>query len=100
MNFQSICLECDWEPSWDDAKTRLKVATELMGFPLFITMDETAYAYQSIDDYLAERLDDETASARAWWDENAQAVPDYQTGLRVLYPWFHDGEPMPDRTTD
>lgn len=96
----AICLEDDCEASWDDAKTRLKVAAEVFVFPFFITLDETAYAYDSFDDYLAERgMEDpaEIEAARQWWNVHAIEVHNFPDALAALYPWFHDGEAMPVR---
>lgn len=101
MNFTSICLEDNCEPSWDDAKTRLKVAAEVMGFPFTVALDETAYAYKSLNDYIAERTEDgelsdeEVAAAKDWWNLYTTQVTNFPEALAALYPWFHDGESMP-----
>lgn len=96
-----ICLEDDCEASWDDAKTRLKVAAETFGYPHFITLDEVAYAYLDRDSYVAEVAadsdEDETGAARQWFDAEARRVNGYEEALRTLYPWFHEGEDMPER---
>lgn len=92
----NIRLEDDWEPSWEDAKTRLKVAAETFGFPFYITMDEVAYAYKDMDGFIedGEYPEDEHEVVAAWWKDFAQEVTDYESGLRILYPWFHEGEEM------
>jgi hypothetical protein len=94
-----IRLEDDWEVSWDDAKTRLKVAAEVYGFPFYITLDEVAYAYKDMEHYLAdgEYPEDEREIVATWWKDHAHEITSYEHGLRVIYPWFHEGEEMPTR---
>lgn len=82
-----IKLECDWEPSWEDAKTRLKVAAEFFDFPFHIAMDEIAYAYKNRLDYVYERYEDGNVYIKR--------VDNMQEALEALYPWFHEGEEMP-----
>jgi hypothetical protein len=94
----TIKLECDWEPSWDDAKTRLKVAGEVFGFPFYIAMDEVAYAYKDVKDYISSNEISDPIMvilAEEWFKDFARQVTDYESGLRILYPWFHEGEEMP-----
>lgn len=97
---QPICLEDDCEATWEDAKTRLKVAGETFGYPHFITLDEVAYAYLDRASYLAESAtgdEEDVAAASTWFDNEARCVCDYEEALRTLYPWFHEGEEMPVR---
>jgi len=92
-----IRLEDSHEPSWDDAKTRLLVACETYGFPVYIAMDDAPYAYASIE----HKIEADSISKfdmpylAQWWDEHVIRINDYEEGLRALYPWFHGGEDMP-----
>lgn len=96
-----IKLECDWEPSWEDAKTRLKVAAEFFGFPFHIAMDEIAYAYKNRLDYVYEHYEDGSVSSEElkacyeWANVYMKQVNNMQEALEALYPWFHEGEEMP-----
>lgn len=90
-----IRLEDDCEPSWDDAKTRLKVAAETFGFPFWVSMDEVAYAYANLGDFIDEH--EENKAAQLWFTGNARRVTNFEEALRTLYPWFHDGEELPER---
>jgi len=98
----NIRLEDDYEASWDDAKTRLKVATEIFGFPFFIVMDYAAYAYKDMNGFMEDGEiypEDEQEAVTQWWKEYAQEATDYHSALRILYPWFHGGKEMAYRTT-
>lgn len=96
-----IRLEDTAEISWDDAKTRLKVAAEVYEFPFYITLDEVAYAYKDVEHYLSDmdfKCEGELRKiVVAWWEIFAHEITSYDEGLRVLYPWFHEGEEMPVR---
>jgi hypothetical protein len=97
-----IRLECDFEPSWIDAKTRLRVAAEFFGFPFHICMDEVPYAYKSRLDYVYERYEDENISADElkacyeWASVYMKRVDNMDEAMSILYPWFHDGAKMED----
>lgn len=97
-----IKLECDCEPSWEDAKTRLRVAAEFFEFPFHICMDEIAYAYKNRLDYVHEHYEDNNISADElkacyeWADVYMKRVDTMDEAFRVLYPWFHDGEKYPE----
>lgn len=94
---QPIRLECEWEPSWEDAKTRLRVAAETLEFPFCITSDETPIAYKNAEHLLAqyEGDDEETrAAAETWWNAYHQPVNNWEEALRTLYPFYHEGEAM------
>ena len=95
-----IRLEDDFNPTWEDAKVRLKVASEVFGFPFAITLDETAFAYR---DFVAmsfyklktgEAELTDYAILAAWWKVYAKTVHTMEEAERVLYPWFHEGEEM------
>ena len=97
-----IRLECDVEPSWIDAQTRLRVAAEFFGFPFHICMDEVAYAYKRRLDYVFERYEDQNISGdelKACFDWSAVYTREVNTideAMSVLYPWFHEGVKMED----
>ena len=91
---QPIRLECQWEPSWEDAKTRLTVAAETLEFPFCIATDETPIAYKGFEHYL-EHSDAEHSVAQLWWNNFHQPVNNMEEALRTLYPWYHEGEEMP-----
>jgi hypothetical protein len=93
---KTISLE-SYEPSWDDAKTRLTVAAEMFNFPLFIVVDEVAYVTKSFDDYVAdgEYPEDEIETLRTWWENFAYEVHGMSEAIETLYPWFHDGKDAP-----
>ena len=94
-NIATISLECQWEPSWIDAKTRLTVAAETMEFPFYITTDEAPQATNSLEDYLSQYPAEEHETVTEWFREYTIRVDDLQEALRALYPWFHDGETAP-----
>ena len=89
-----IRLECQWEASWTDAKTRLAVAAETLEFPFCIATDETPIAYKNFEHYL-EDSDVEHGTAQLWWNDYHQPVNNMEEALRTLYPWYHEGEEMP-----
>ncbi len=97
-----IRLECDFEPSWIDACTRLRVAAEFFEFPFFIAMDEVAYAYKKRLDYVYECYEDGETSADElkacyeWAEVYMKRVDSIDEAKRVLYPWFHEGEKAPE----
>lgn len=97
-----INLECSFEPSWEDAKTRLRVAAEFFEFPFHIAMDEIAYAYKNRLDYVYERYEDNDVSGDElkacydWAEVYMKRVNNMNEALRVLYPWFHEGNEMED----
>lgn len=95
-NIATIRLECQWEPSWTDAKTRLTVAAETLEFPFYIAMDETAYATKDVETLLEDYHADEHDDMRQWFSDYAVQVNTHEEALRTLYPWFHDGEEMPE----
>ncbi len=97
-----IRLECDFEPSWIDAKTRLRVAAEYFEFPFYICMDEVAYAYKRRLDYVFERYEDteitsdELKACFDWSGVYMKEVTNMNEAMAVLYPWFHEGEKLED----
>lgn len=93
-----ISLECQWEPSWEDAKTRLAVAAETLEFPFCIATDETPIAYKGVEHFIEhhEYGAAEQEDASTWWNNYHQPVNNMEEALRTLYPWFHDGEEMPE----
>jgi hypothetical protein len=97
-----IRLECDVEPSFIDAMTRLRVAAEFFEFPFFIAMDEVAYAYKNRMDYLHERYEEGNVSAEEltacyeWASVYMKRVDSIEEAVKVLYPWFHEGEKAPE----
>ena len=92
-----IRLECEWEPSWIDAQTRLAMAAEILKIPFYIVTDEVAYAYKDFESMAAHadlsRLS--RLAAQGWWDQHAKQVNSIDEARRVLYPWFHEGEEFP-----
>ena len=71
------------------------MAAETLEFPFYIVIDETPHATKNLEDYLSEYLEDEHETVTKWFQEHATEVGDILTANRVLYPWFHDGEPAP-----
>lgn len=92
-----IDLECQMAPSWEDAKTRLNVASEVYEFPFYICMDETARATKDLNTLLEAYHADEHDDMRQWFSDYAVMVNTPAEALATLYPWFHDGEKMPER---
>ena len=100
----AIRLECQWEPSWDDARTRLAVAAEILGFPFYVMKDDVACAYKDMQHYRAENEIDgndpmDPSAVETYFDEFAQQVFDIGQAVHALYPWFHEGEEMCDGPT-
>jgi len=93
-----IRLEDDFNPTWEDARTRLKVASEIHGFPLAIVQDEVAYAYKDFVHMWHHKINtgeathDDFQPLITWWTKHATYVQNMDEATRVLYPWFHDGE--------
>ena len=83
---------------WEDAKTRLTVASEVLGFPFAIVMDETALAYRDFTSMWAykilmgEATTEDFAAMWRYWAGYSKTVHSMEEAERVLYPWFHDGE--------
>ncbi len=103
MTFHPICLEDDealnseeLNAAWRAAKVRLAVAAETYGFPFWINLDETAYAYKSPIHYLMERGEehdiDDMSSALQGFKDTAYRVNNWDMARDILFPWFHEGE--------
>ena len=97
---QPIQLECQWEASWTDAKTRLAVAAETLKFPFCIATDESPVAYKDLEHYMLDQGESEydvkaLKAAEDWFDTFAVSVNNMEEALRTLYPWYHEGEDMP-----
>lgn len=97
-----ILLECDFEPSWEDAKTRVRVAADYFEFPFYVALDEVAYAFKNRIDYVFNKFNedaitpDEMKACCEWASVYMHRVNDVDEAFRVLYPWFHGGAKYPE----
>lgn len=95
MTHPEISLECQFDPSWEDAKTRLRVAAEILDFPFYIVIDEAPTAYKRKSDYVLPRtLDGSPEAAERFWDMASVLVSTMDEALSAIHPWYHGGEEL------